>query len=107
MANVVANLTEEDIVSVVVYADRMLWNVCSLKACFCPLIRRSIAISIRPKSAIAPVLPRRWLLPVSFLVIARAKDAQNCFLNCLLPTEAASAIGFRIDEIETEILHVS
>jgi hypothetical protein len=37
----------------------------------------------------------------------RAKEAQNCFLNCLLPTEVASAIGFRIDEIETEILHAS
>src|ERR1035437_5129055 len=37
----------------------------------------------------------------------RAKDAQNCFLNCLLLTEVASAIGFRIDEIETEILHAS
>jgi hypothetical protein len=35
---------------------------------------------------------------------ARAKDAQNCFLNCLLPTEAASATGFYIDEIEIEIL---
>ena len=32
-------------------ADRMLWNVCSLKVCFGPLSRRSIAISIRPKSA--------------------------------------------------------
>jgi hypothetical protein len=38
---------------------------------------------------------------------AQAKDAQNGFLNCLLPTEVASAIGFRIDEIETEILHAS
>src|ERR1700694_2088437 len=36
---------------------------------------------------------------------ARAKDAQNCFLSCLLPTEAASAIGCYIDEIEMEILH--
>jgi hypothetical protein len=38
---------------------------------------------------------------------AQAKDAQNGFLNCLLPTEVVSAIGFRIDEIETEILHAS
>jgi len=27
----------------------------------------------------------------------------NCFLNCLLTTEAASAFGFYIDEIEIEI----
>jgi hypothetical protein len=38
---------------------------------------------------------------------AQANAAQNCFLNCLLPTEVVSAIGFRIDEIETEILHAS
>jgi hypothetical protein len=38
---------------------------------------------------------------------AQAKDAQNGFLNCLLPAEVASAIGFCIDEIETEILHAS
>src|ERR1700738_82744 len=39
--------------------------------------------------------------------VHEAKDAQNCFLNCLLPTEAASTIGFYIDEIEMEILHAS
>jgi hypothetical protein len=38
---------------------------------------------------------------------ARAKCAHNCFLNCLLPTEAGSAIGFYIDEIEMEILRAS
>jgi hypothetical protein len=37
----------------------------------------------------------------------RMKKRENCFLNCLLPTEAASAIGFYIDEIEMEILHTS
>jgi hypothetical protein len=37
----------------------------------------------------------------------RAKDAQNCFLNCPLPTAPTNVIGFRGDEIETEILHVS
>src|ERR1700687_73016 len=37
-----------------------------------------------------------------------AEHAQNCFLNCLLPAEAAaSAIGFYIDEIEMEILPAS
>ena len=34
----------------------------------------------------------------------RLPDAQNCFLNCLLPAASASAIGFRNDEIEMEIL---
>jgi hypothetical protein len=29
------------------------------------------------------------------------------FLNCRLPTEVASAIGFRIDETETDILHAN
>jgi hypothetical protein len=38
---------------------------------------------------------------------AWAKDAQNCFLNRLLPTWADSAIGFYIDEIEIEILRAS
>jgi len=28
-----------------------------------------------------------------------AKDAQNCFLNCLLPKEVARTIDFHIDEI--------
>jgi hypothetical protein len=32
---------------------------------------------------------------------------QNCFLNCVLPREVAAAIGFRNDEIETEILRAS
>jgi hypothetical protein len=36
-----------------------------------------------------------------------AKDAQNCFLNCLLPKEVASTIDFQIDEIEMEVLHAS
>jgi hypothetical protein len=40
MANVVANLTEEDIVSVVVYADRMLWNF--VQVCFSRQILRRI-----------------------------------------------------------------
>ena len=31
----------------------------------------------------------------------------DCFLNCLLPREVASAIGFHSDEIETEILLAS
>jgi hypothetical protein len=35
------------------------------------------------------------------------KFACDCFLNCLLPTEAAGAFGFCIDQIETEILHAS
>jgi hypothetical protein len=39
--------------------------------------------------------------------VHEAKDAQNCFLNCLLSTQAASTIGFYIDEIEMEILHAS
>jgi hypothetical protein len=46
-----------------------------------------------------------WLLTQAVWKRARAKDAQHCLLNCLLPTEAASAIGFYIDEIEMEILH--
>src|SRR6267142_242369 len=33
---------------------------------------------------------------------ANRLHAQNYFLNCLLTTEIASAIGFRSDEIETE-----
>jgi hypothetical protein len=36
-----------------------------------------------------------------------AKDAQNCFLNCLLPKEVASTIDSHIDEIEMEVLHAS
>ena len=37
----------------------------------------------------------------------KTRDAQNCFLNCLLPTWVDSATGFYIDEIEIEILHAS
>src|SRR6266849_10394310 len=39
--------------------------------------------------------------------VASGHIAQNCFLNCLLPAEASSAIGFYIDEIEMEILRAS
>ena len=38
---------------------------------------------------------------------ACAKNAQNCFLNCLLPKEVASTIDSHIDEIEMEVLHAS
>ena len=50
------------------------------------------------------------MLPLSFSAFgkrASATDAQNCFLNCLLPKEAASAIDSDIDEIEMEILRAS
>jgi hypothetical protein len=35
------------------------------------------------------------------------KDAQNSFLNCLLPKEIASTIDSHIGEIEMEVLHAS
>jgi hypothetical protein len=35
------------------------------------------------------------------------RNAQNCFLYCLLATAVASAVGFQIDEIETEFLHAN
>jgi hypothetical protein len=38
---------------------------------------------------------------------AWAKDAQNCFLNCLLPKAVTSTIDSYIDKIEMEVLHAS
>jgi hypothetical protein len=52
-----------------------------------------------------------YSLPVSRRTCVKnargAKDAQNCFLNFLLPTWVDSATGFYIDEIEIEILRAS
>jgi hypothetical protein len=36
--------------------------------------------------------------------VARAREVQNCFLNCRRWTEVSNAIGFCLDEIEANIL---
>ena len=34
----------------------------------------------------------------------RARSAQNCLLDCFLPTVVASILFFKIDEVETKFL---
>jgi hypothetical protein len=49
-------------------------------------------------------MPQR-LIAGDFEIVARAKNAQNCFLYRLLLAAVASTFGFQTDEIETEFLY--
>jgi hypothetical protein len=42
-----------------------------------------------------------------FIKRARSKNAQNCFLYCLLPIAVASVIGFQSDEVEKDFLRAN